>query len=124
VRVNFSSVMVQPDGKIVVGATSTVPMKPQSTPSFMIIRYNADGTRDNSFSGDGYEILSNQFDILKSIVVQPDGKIVAGGSTQFNQNSGSSFLLVRYNADGTLDSSFDEDGKAQTSFNGGFINCE
>ena len=117
VRVNFSSVMVQPDGKIVVGATSTVPMKPQSTPSFMIIRYNADGTRDNSFSGDGYEILSNQFDILKSIVVQPDGKIVAGGSTQINVNSGSSFLLVRYNADGTLDSSFDEDGKAQTSFN-------
>ena len=53
-------------------------------------------------------------DTVKDLVLQPDGKIVAGGTA----NSGQ-FALARYNVDGTIDESFGEEGKKTTDFPGG-----
>jgi len=74
---------------------------------FAIARYNTDGSLDKSFSTDG--IQTTDFDDsedARSIALQKDGKIVAGG------NHG----LVRYNTDGSLDNTFDGDGKLSTDF--------
>ena len=49
-------------------------------------------------------------DIARSITLQPDGKILVAG-TGNNQ-----FALARYNANGSLDTTFDSDGKVTTSF--------
>jgi uncharacterized delta-60 repeat protein len=88
-----SAVIVQADGKILVAGSSDG--------NFALVRYNANGSLDTSFSGDGKVTTDlGSDDKINSITVQVDGKILVTGS------SNGRFVLVRYNADGSLDSSF------------------
>ncbi len=70
------------------------------------MRYKTDGSLDTSFDGDGIVTtdLGSSSDTGVYVVVQPDGKILLDG------RSSSKFALVRYNTDGSLDTSFDGDG--------------
>ena len=83
------------------------------------MRYNADGTLDTSFDSDG--IVTTDFgpgdDRAFSVVVQPDGKILVAGDSDNGSNI--DFALVRYNADGSLDTSFDGNGRLITDFGSG-----
>jgi uncharacterized delta-60 repeat protein len=96
-------VAVQPDGKIVAAGWSNN--------DFALARYNTDGTLDTSFDTDGKVTTDfGSTDRATGVAVQPNGKIVAAGQ------SGDDFALARYNIDGTLDTSFDTDGKVTTDF--------
>ncbi len=103
-------VVVQPDGKIVVAG---------SNGDFVALRYNSDGTPDSTFSGDGKVttsvFLSSSVDGASSIALQPDGKILLGGSGIVFPSPYNEFALVRYNPDGTPDFSFAGAGKTTTS---------
>lgn len=103
---------LQPDGKIIAGGNTST----NGTLDFAVARYNIDGTLDNTFNGTGKVItyLGPGDEYLQSIAVQPDGKIVAFGNSSYSFNS--DFALVRYNADGSLDNSFDVDGIVTTAF--------
>ncbi|HEX6719455.1 MAG TPA: delta-60 repeat domain-containing protein [Pyrinomonadaceae bacterium] len=106
------SVAVQPDGKIV--ATGNV-----SSPSgfdFALSRYNIDGTLDLSFGigGKVTTIFAGQNDLLSSVAIQQDGKIIVAGRTLLSLLS--NFALARYNSNGTLDASFGTGGKVITAF--------
>jgi uncharacterized delta-60 repeat protein len=79
----------------------------------------ADGQLDTTFNGTGYHVGSaaeqtifNNVENRIPMVVQSDGKIVAGGSR------GGFMTLVRYNANGTLDTSFGTGGFATRQFAG------
>ena len=104
--------------KILVGGVSFVPddnMFPsvsQGDDAFTLMRFNADGSVDSSFGPDGNGIvktlIENQFGTAASaeitaLEIQSDGKILAGGGVSL---SGGSSVLARYNADGTLDTTF------------------
>lgn len=109
-------VAIQSDGKIVVVGRSINGTTGFSDAS--IARYLPDGSLDSTFDGDGKFIL-NSFpgmvgDGFSSIVIQPDGKIIAGGRVQPD------FLLVRVNLDGSIDSSFGNGGVVRTN-NIGFV---
>ena len=52
-----------------------------------------------------------------SVAIQSDGKIVAAGHSDNGSND--DFALVRYNTDGSLDTSFDSDGKVTTAIGSG-----
>lgn len=106
------SIALQPDGKIVVGGNSGS----FNSSNFAVVRYNPNGSLDTGFDGDGQAItpVGTAFDSIKSIKIQPDGKIVAAG--QVDAGSLSKWGLVRYNSDGSLDTSFDGDGKIIGSF--------
>ncbi len=109
-----NSITLQPDGKIILGG-SYYRYNGDSNEDFALVRYNADGSLDDSF-GNGGKVsteLGGDFDVIESVAVLPDGKIVAGGYIQ--QNSSSKFALVRYNFDGSLDPSFGDGGKVITS---------
>ena len=69
-------------------------------------RLNADGSWDTSFDSDGKrtEHFDND-DIFQAVAIQPDGKIVAVGGSQWGHAAGN-VLLARYNTDGSLDTSF------------------
>ncbi|PIE56570.1 MAG: hypothetical protein CSA34_02845 [Desulfobulbus propionicus] len=56
-------------------------------------------------------------DRAHAVVVQPDGKIIVAGSSQTNANL--DFALIRFNADGTLDTSFNRDGTVTTPVGSG-----
>ena len=98
------AVLVQPDGKILAGGVNT------ATNRYSLIRYNPDGSRDTTFSGDGLVEGSTTGAGLYGMALQSDGKIVAVGY------SGSDFLLIRLNSNGTLDTSFDGDGLRTQNF--------
>jgi uncharacterized delta-60 repeat protein len=105
------SIAAQPDGKFVVAGDSFY--------DFAVARYNSDGSLDTSFSGDGK--LTTDFgyeDAARSVLVQSDGRIVAGGYSDVDAYSSSDFVMARYNSDGSFDTSFDGDGKVSTSLAG------
>lgn len=106
---------MQPDQKIVVvGRTITT-----ASPDFLTVRYNADGSLDGSFGTNG--ILTTDLgdaDDANAVVVQRDGKIVVGGVVGRYAITGK-VGLVRYNSDGTLDSTFGNGGKVVLATNFG-----
>jgi uncharacterized delta-60 repeat protein len=94
---NTYSLAVQDDGKIVVGGFFTLF---NGLVVNRIVRLNADGSRDDLFdTGMGADA------VVRRVVVQPDGKIlIAGGFESFNGSPAN--FLVRVNADGSMDESF------------------
>ena len=82
----------------------------------------AAGALDTSFDGDGKVTTTDfgpGFDDANGVAIYPGGKIVAVGNSQHppRMNGGfSDFALARYNPDGSLDTSFDGDGKVVTDF--------
>jgi uncharacterized delta-60 repeat protein len=114
-----SSVAIQTDGKIVVAGTSRI----GTNYDFTVVRYNTDGSLDSSFGNSGTvitDIDANSFDMAKAVAVQSDGKIVAAGWTANGETSfgisKNNFALVRYNANGSPDTSFGQNGKVKTAF--------
>lgn len=102
------SVVIQPDNKIVVGGFTWWGDGTYANDSFALARYNADGSLDTSFDGDGKvvtEICSVCNDDLESMALQPDGKIIAiGGSFSFDSPAQPD--VIRYNTNGSIDTTF------------------
>jgi uncharacterized delta-60 repeat protein len=104
------SVALQSDGKIVLGGYSRNGL----TDDFAIVRYNNNGSIDTTFDADGIVIYaSSAADFLNSILIQSDGKIVAAG--YMSNGADNDFAVLRYNTDGSLDTTFDTDGKVITT---------
>ena len=93
-----TAVAIQPDGKIVVagfvGQSGSFP--PNGT---ALVRYNADGSLDNTFSGNG--IVSDAIlTTVNAVAIQADGRILVAGKDD------DQFALARFTADGVLDTTF------------------
>jgi len=102
------SVVLQSDGKIVVGGFS-------GSSDFFLTRYNTDGTLDSSFGTGGK--VSTDFgngDNGNSLAIQSDGKIILAGVVY--DGSHNTFGIARYNSDGSLDNTFGSGGKTTTDF--------
>lgn len=99
---------VQPDGKILVGGGFSFIA---GTFRNNIARLNTDGTVDTTFSSNPIATASSPFPRVNDIEIQPDGKILIGGTfTQVNNAIRS--RIARLNADGSLDNSFNPLGGA------------
>jgi uncharacterized delta-60 repeat protein len=116
-----SSVVIQPDGKIVV-AGGAFPLF-TFLGNFELVRYNPNGSLDRSFGGGG--IVTTTFpegSYAFDVALQPDGKIVAAGTVFVNFDPGepsdTDFALARYNPDGTPDATFGNGGQVSTDFVG------
>lgn len=121
---NAEDLVVQPDGKIVITGNSLNlnPVSDAPTPisNLLLVRYNSDGSLDNSFDGDGI-FLAPQSPNSKpqfghAVTLQSDGKIVAAGQGLTNGPS-IDFVVVRCNTNGSLDSSFGSGGIVFTNIN-------
>jgi uncharacterized delta-60 repeat protein len=103
---SFPHIVLQPDGKIIEVSWYY--------PGFMLVRYNTDGTLDESFGNNGVVITSfGGVTIPTSIALTSDGEIVIGGNYNATYTK---FLLARYTANGTLDESFGNKGVITTDF--------
>ncbi|GDX51017.1 hypothetical protein LBMAG27_00640 [Bacteroidota bacterium] len=107
--------VVQPDGKIIAGGDGHIPASGGSWSEFVLIRYNANGSIDNSFGNAG--VVNTGFSrpraFIQSLALQQDGKIVAAGYTGDTSTGGWKFALARYNSNGTLDNTFGIGGKSE-----------
>jgi uncharacterized delta-60 repeat protein len=102
-----TAVAVQPgDGKIVVAGYAFN----GTNDDFAVVRLNTDGSPDNTFDADGIKLIpvGNGLDRSYSMVIQSDGKILLAGQAYNGANY--DFAIVRLNADGSLDNTFDGDG--------------
>lgn len=108
-----SSVKIQPDGKIVIGAHKEIGLIP-GVPEYdaAIIRLNVNGTYDNSFGTNGvsYIHLTEEATYVSDIALQDDGKIVVAGQYVIYTASQFDFFVARLNADGSTDTSFGTGG--------------
>jgi uncharacterized delta-60 repeat protein len=110
------SSVLQPNGKIVLAGWVAVPTTPVNY-DFGLARYNADGSLDQTFGSGGKVVtpIGNNLDELaRGIALAPDGKLVVAGdlyNPPVTQDGHRDVVVVRYNANGSLDASFDGDGK-------------
>lgn len=104
-----TALKIQSDGKIVVvGTTGNA-----GSSNMAVVRFNSDGSLDTTFgkandgTPDGVVSLSlgSGDDIARALAIQADGKIVISGTT-YSAGSTSNAVVVRLNADGSLDASF------------------
>lgn len=109
-------IAIQSDGKIVAaGYVRGQTANGQDRCDWAIVRYLANGSLDPTFDLEG--ILLTDFgghsvdEIAASVVIQPDGKILAGGGSA---SSGVDFALARFNANATPDTSFGGTGRVVT----------
>ncbi|MEK6698253.1 MAG: S8 family serine peptidase [Nitrospirota bacterium] len=112
-----TAVAVQSDGKSVVGGnTSETPYA--TTTVAALARYNPEGSLDTAFGTGGKVItdLGGYSTKLSAVAIQPDGKIVTAGGYVELPGGVPDFAVVRYNADGSLDSTFGAGGKVLTDF--------
>ena len=104
----ISEAVLQPDGKMVGGGLVYMS---STQAKALAMRVNADGSLDNSFSGDGVAEIGNNSTTAMDILLQSDHKIVLAGIEVvggFNMNH----MAARLNPDGSLDQSFGNGGIA------------
>ena len=116
------AVLLQPDGHIVVGGGAP---GVNGGLDFALARYSSTGTLDPSFGAGG--MVRTDFmgdnDVALALALQPDGKLIAAGEAAGDKSIigtplGTDFALARYNANGSLDTTFGVGGKVTTDFLG------
>jgi uncharacterized delta-60 repeat protein len=102
-------------GKIVTGGSVSVR---SGGNQFALTRYLASGSVDTTFGTKGTVTTPfGYFAGISAVAVQPDGKVVAVGGTQstyFNNGGVQDLAIARYNANGSLDTTFGTGGKVVT----------
>jgi uncharacterized delta-60 repeat protein len=110
-----TSIAIQPDGKIIAAGYSY-----GFWDLAALVRLNSNGSYDATFGGGDGVVLTDigpGADLANCVAIQPDGKIVTAGSSYNGSNY--DFALVRYTSDGSVDHTFDNDGKAVTPLGSG-----
>jgi uncharacterized delta-60 repeat protein len=107
------SAALQPDGKIVIAGSAngdTSCLSSQINYGFEMMRFNPDGSLDQGFGANGYVFTPAADRMVKTargLAIQPDGKILLGGSGTFTGSyPGSSYTdyaVARYSASGVLE---------------------
>jgi uncharacterized delta-60 repeat protein len=130
--VNFrvTDIAVTDDNKIVLAGANILN---QNDPYSVLLRYNSNGTPDGSFGNNGAvvtNIRDGQFDIsVAGFGVQPDGKILISGVDRSfpidNSVLGTpTFVLSRYNVNGTIDTTFGDAGSSRVDSIGQFFTVQ
>ncbi len=109
-----SAIVIQPDGKIVIAGGSDPVTITRS--DLLVMRFLEDGSLDKEFGIDG--IVRGAPDVrgrFNDVALQPDGRIVAAGGRTVPPDS-DGVAVVRYNTDGSVDTTFSNDGLATGPF--------
>ena len=108
----ISGLALQSDGKIVAVGMAWV-NQTKNAPAyvaFTVARYNPNGSLDTTFGNGSGIVLTNvsntTFQYTTAVVIQADGKIDVAGYSSIGSWGSADFTLIRYNANGTLDTSF------------------
>lgn len=100
------AIAVQPDGRIIVAGGATV----DGGLGFALVRYRRNGSLDTSFGQGGHAVTSFAWNAgATAVLVQPNGKIVAAGTTYCGHYC-TWIALARYDRGGALDHSFGSGG--------------
>ena len=112
-----SALAIQPDGKLVLAGSCFNAAGTKL--DFCALRYNSNGTLDGTFGFGGKVVtpLRSGYEYGTALAIQPDGKLVLAGYCP-RAAYAHDFCALRYNANGTLDTSFGTGGTVVTSITG------
>jgi uncharacterized delta-60 repeat protein len=100
-------VALQSNGKIVVTGEGTLTPPFQPPRGIAVTRYHPDGTPDTSFSGDGVGAIVDEPELVMergtSVLVDPQGRVIASGYGYGPSGYGHSFVVARFQADANRD---------------------
>jgi uncharacterized delta-60 repeat protein len=118
-----TSLVLQPNGDIVLGGVTTQPNPPGIQAFFALVRYDSSGELDPSFGTGG--IVQTPWagadgPELTGLALQPNGSFVAAGSVNPTATS-TIFGLIRYLPNGAIDTGFGTNGFVTTSFGDGVL---
>ncbi|WP_165688549.1 hypothetical protein [Solilutibacter tolerans] len=105
----YADPVIQPDGRIVVaGSTARA-----GNINFALARYDANGALDTSFGSGGKVELDfvGGSEWINGVAIASDGKIIVAGPAQAIVNQAVNFAVARFNANGSIDTSFGQGGK-------------
>jgi uncharacterized delta-60 repeat protein len=114
---DFSNLLLQPDGKVIAAGGANAA---DSDTDFCMARFNADGSVDTSFGSDGRIATDlgpgTGDNYLARALLAPDGKILLAGTRNATPDfQDGDLALIRYNSDGSRDTSFGSKGKVFTN---------
>lgn len=102
------SLAVQSDGRLIT-AGSVAEAGSLDAVGFLLARFLPNGAPDPSWNASGRRVFSvNGTGSARCVLVQPDGKVVCGGTVYSGMNT--AFVLARFLPDGALDTSFNSSG--------------
>lgn len=109
VHTSATGVALHPDGRIIVVGNVSVTY---SDNDFFITAYMPSGHIDSSFGNSGVTIIDmgNEMDVCLALSIQADGRIIVAGSNSL------SFVMLRLLSNGSLDTSFGNNGVVSLSF--------
>ena len=119
------AMVIQPDGKIIVAGGAGIGDLPgpadywANVNSFVALaRFDTTGALDTTFGNNGTVVteVGAYSDFATSLALQPDGKIVVAGASR---NGNYKWFAQRYNADGSLDTSYGNNGSTLLDFGSG-----
>lgn len=113
------AVAIQRDGKIVVAGDARTPA-PGSRAAIALVRYDSDGSLDNSFGSGGF-VFGPTFLFGRAFAVAIDGNdriVVAGDTPKAGNTDFGDFIVARFNANGSIDNSFGQAGINVTDIGG------
>jgi uncharacterized delta-60 repeat protein len=114
---SLGGLAIQSDGKIVVAGY----MHNGTDRDFAVYRYLSSGKLDTTFSGDGrfrFGFVAGKDDTATDLALQSNGKILIAGYAHTGGPVTRNFAIARLNPNGTLDATFNVDGKQMTNFGG------
>jgi uncharacterized delta-60 repeat protein len=111
------AVVVQSDGKIVVGGMAMTHDGSRNA-NGVLVRLNPDGSLDDTFGNHGV-VVADPFDYVNAVLVTADGHLLVGGDRWGGFGAGSNSTVARYNADGSLDTTFGTGGSGFTRIDAG-----
>lgn len=116
------AVAVQSDGKVILagGLFNGV------NGDIGLARFRPEGTPDPTFGGSSGMVitdLNGRHDSVNAMVIQPDGRIIIAGASYSQAANEQDFMVLRYNPDGTLDTTFSDDGWTLTDMGANFDNA-
>jgi hypothetical protein len=93
---------------------------------FAVTRFDSNGQPDNSFNGNGRQVtdFGSSTPVTPTALAVQGGKLIVGGHMVNPATQKLGFVLARYNPDGSLDHSFDGDGKQMTFLDGYQLSLE
>jgi uncharacterized delta-60 repeat protein len=112
-------IALQKDGKIIVGGEQAPNDNTGRNELFALARYTTNGVLDESFGNNGIVLqdFTDYYDVINSIALQGDGKIIAAGQVNGSYDYIHEYMAAaRFNTDGSLDESFGNNGLVEAKY--------